>query len=96
LWRDSLPWLPTLDSTSTSIPRHSRFPELLLTRSARPFSCSATLDDPWGAGSRNLDASLFKDFRLRELLTMGNAAFGKLSGSQTVGRQVQFGLKLVW
>jgi hypothetical protein len=28
--------------------------------------------------------------------TVGNAAFGKLSGSQTVGRQVQFGLKLVW
>jgi len=47
-------------------------------------------------GSRNPDASLFKDFRLRELLTMGNAAFGKLSDSQTVGRQVQFGLKLVW
>jgi hypothetical protein len=76
-----------------------------------------------GPGSRNLDASLFKDFRLAErrrvefraeafnltntptfqlpnarsaVLTVGNAAFGKLSGSQTVGRQVQFGLKLVW
>ncbi len=74
-------------------------------------------------GSRNLDASLFKDFRLGErrraefrseafnltntptfslpnarsaVLTVGNAAFGKLSGSQTVGRQVQFGLKLIW
>jgi hypothetical protein len=74
-------------------------------------------------GSRNLDASLFKDIRLGErrhvefrteafnltntptftlpnarsaVLTVGNAAFGKLSGSQTVGRQVQFGLKLVW
>jgi len=47
-------------------------------------------------GSRNPVASLFKDFRLRELLTMGNAAFGKLSGSQTVGHQVQFGMKLVW
>jgi hypothetical protein len=30
------------------------------------------------------------------VLTVGNAAFGKLSGSQTVGRQLQFGLKLVW
>ena len=29
-------------------------------------------------------------------LTFGNAAFGKLAGSQTVGRQVQFGLKLLW
>jgi hypothetical protein len=74
-------------------------------------------------GSRNLDASLFKDIRLAErrrlefrteafnltntptftlpnarsaVLTVGNAAFGKLSGSQTVGRQIQFGLKLVW
>jgi hypothetical protein len=28
-------------------------------------------------------------------LTFGNAAFGKLSGSQTVGRQIQFGLKLL-
>ena len=76
-----------------------------------------------GPGSKNLDASLFKDFRLGErrliqfrteafnltntptftlpnsrsaVLTVGNAAFGKLSGSQTVGRQVQFGLKLIW
>jgi hypothetical protein len=74
-------------------------------------------------GSRNMDASLFKDIRLGErrhvefrteafnltntptftlpnarsaVLTVGNAAFGKLAGSQTVGRQVQFGLKLVW
>jgi hypothetical protein len=74
-------------------------------------------------GSKNLDASLFKDFRLAErkrlefraeafnltntptftlpnsrsaVLTVGNAAFGKLSGSQTVGRQLQFGLKLLW
>jgi hypothetical protein len=74
-------------------------------------------------GSKNLDASLFKDFRLTErrrlefraeafnltntptftlpnsrsaVLTVGNAAFGKLSGSQTVGRQLQFGLKLIW
>jgi len=30
------------------------------------------------------------------VLTVGNPAFGKLSGSQTVGRQVQFGLKLLW
>jgi hypothetical protein len=30
------------------------------------------------------------------VLTVGNAAFGKLSGSQTVGRQIQFGLKLLW
>jgi hypothetical protein len=29
-------------------------------------------------------------------LTVGNAAFGQLAGSQTVGRQVQFGLKLLW
>jgi hypothetical protein len=29
-------------------------------------------------------------------LTVGNAAFGKLVGSQTVGRQVQFGLKLLY
>jgi len=54
------------------------------------------LFDHAGRCSRNPDASLFKDFRLRELLTMGNAAFSKLSDSQTVGRQVQFGLKLVW
>ena len=76
-----------------------------------------------GPGSKNIDASLFKEFRLTEtkrvqfraeafnltntptftlpnarsaVLTVGNAAFGKLSGSQTVGRQVQFGLKLIW
>jgi Carboxypeptidase regulatory-like domain/TonB dependent receptor len=30
------------------------------------------------------------------VLTVGNPAFGKLSGSQTVGRQIQFGLKLIW
>jgi hypothetical protein len=30
------------------------------------------------------------------VLTLGNPAFGKLSGSQTVGRQIQFGLKLIW
>jgi hypothetical protein len=30
------------------------------------------------------------------VLTVGNAAFGKSSGSQTVGRQVQFGIKVVW
>ncbi len=29
-------------------------------------------------------------------LTVGNAGFGKLSSSQSVGRQLQFGLKLVW
>ena len=29
-------------------------------------------------------------------LTVGDPAFGKLTGSQTVGRQVQFGLKLLW
>jgi len=29
-------------------------------------------------------------------LAVGNASFGKLSSSQTVGRQVQFGLKLMW
>lgn len=76
-----------------------------------------------GPGSRNVDASLFKDIRLTEqrrlefraeafnltntptftlasagsaVLTVGNAAFGKLSGSQTVGWQIQFGLKLIW
>jgi len=27
-------------------------------------------------------------------LTVGNAAFGKLTGSGSVGRQIQFGLKL--
>ena len=30
------------------------------------------------------------------VLTVGNAAFGKLSSSQTVGRQVQFGLKFIY
>ena len=76
-----------------------------------------------GPGSRNLDFSLFKEFRITERtrlqfrgeafnvsntptftlpsatssgLTWGNANFGKLSGSQTVGRQIQFGLKLLW
>ena len=76
-----------------------------------------------GPGSRNLDFSLFKEFKTSERtrlqfrgeafnlsntptftlpaalspgLTFGNAAFGKLSGSQTVGRQIQFGLKLLW
>jgi hypothetical protein len=29
-------------------------------------------------------------------LTVGNAGFGKLASAQTVGRQVQFGMKLVW
>jgi hypothetical protein len=29
-------------------------------------------------------------------LTVGNASFGKLSSSQTVGRQLQGGLKLIW
>ncbi len=29
-------------------------------------------------------------------LTVGNAGFGKLGSSQTVGRQLQGGLKLVW
>lgn len=29
-------------------------------------------------------------------LTVGNPQFGQLSGSQTVGRQLQFGLKLMW
>jgi len=29
-------------------------------------------------------------------LTVGNASFGKLGSAQTVGRQVQFGLKLLW
>ena len=29
-------------------------------------------------------------------LTVGNASFGKLASSQTVGRQLQGGLKLVW
>ena len=29
-------------------------------------------------------------------LTVGDAAFGKLTGSQTVGRQIQFGLKFLW
>jgi len=29
-------------------------------------------------------------------LTVGNSAFGKLVGSQTVGRQVQFGLKFLF
>jgi hypothetical protein len=76
-----------------------------------------------GPGSRNLDFSLFKEFRTTEktmlqfraeafnltntptftlpgartsALTVGNATFGKLTGSQTVGRQLQFGLKLLW
>ena len=29
-------------------------------------------------------------------LTVGDPAFGRLTGSQTVGRQVQFGLKFLW
>jgi len=29
-------------------------------------------------------------------LTVGNPAFGKLVGSQTVGRQIQFGLKFLF
>jgi hypothetical protein len=29
-------------------------------------------------------------------LTVGNPQFGQLAGSQTVGRQLQFGLKLIW
>ncbi len=29
-------------------------------------------------------------------LTVGDPAFGKLTGSQTVGRQIQFGLKFLW
>ena len=29
-------------------------------------------------------------------LTVGNSAFGQLTSSQTVGRQLQFGLKLLW
>jgi hypothetical protein len=29
-------------------------------------------------------------------LSVGNASFGKLASSQTVGRQVQFGLKFLW
>ena len=29
-------------------------------------------------------------------LTVGNSAFGKLASSQSVGRQLQFGLKLIW
>lgn len=76
-----------------------------------------------GPGQRNLDFSVFKDFKLGEKnrvefraesfnltntptfnlpgptsasLTVGNASFGKLGSSQTVGRQLQFGLKLVW
>jgi hypothetical protein len=76
-----------------------------------------------GPDQRNLDFSVFKDFKLGEKnrvefraesfnptntptfnlpsptsasLTVGNASFGKLGSSQTVGRQLQFGLKLVW
>jgi hypothetical protein len=76
-----------------------------------------------GPGSRNLDLSMFKEFRTSEksmlqfraeafnlsntptftlpnarsnLLTVGNAAFGKLVGSQSVGRQIQFGLKFLF
>ena len=76
-----------------------------------------------GPGSRNLDLSMFKEFRTSEktllqfraeafnlsntptftlptavsaALTVTNAAFGKLTGSQTVGRQIQFGLKFLW
>jgi len=79
-----------------------------------------------GPGARNLDLSLFKEFRhfapsdtmalqfraeafnlsntptfqlpsaVSAALTVGNPSFGKLSGSQSVGRQVQFGLKLIW
>ena len=76
-----------------------------------------------GPSQRNLDFSVFKDFRLGEkrriefraesfnltntpyftlssptsaALTVGNAGFGKLASSQTVGRQLQFGFKVVW
>lgn len=76
-----------------------------------------------GPGQRNVDLSLFKNFRMGEkrrvefraeafnlsntptfnlpsptsaALTVGNSGFGKLGSSQSVGRQVQFGLKFVW
>ena len=76
-----------------------------------------------GPGSRNVDLSMFKEFRTSEktmlqfraeafnlsntptftlptavsaALTVTNSAFGKLTGSQTVGRQIQFGLKFLW
>jgi len=74
-------------------------------------------------GQRNLDFSLFKNFKSSERtsvqfraeafnlsntpafsipnarsaqLTVGNPAFGRLTGSGSVGRQVQFGLKFLW
>lgn len=76
-----------------------------------------------GPGSRNLDFSVFKSFRVTEgssiqfraeafnltntptfilpsarsaALTVGNPNFGKLAGSGSVGRQLQFGLKFLF
>jgi hypothetical protein len=76
-----------------------------------------------GPGTTNLDASVFRNFAIRErlnlqfraeafnlsntpafflpsaaspVLTIGNANFGKLNASSSTGRQLQFGLKLLF
>jgi len=76
-----------------------------------------------GPGSKNLDFSLFKNFKMTErvnlqfraeafnftnsptfnlpsasnsALTIGNTNFGKLTSSSATGRQIQFGLKLLF
>jgi Carboxypeptidase regulatory-like domain/TonB dependent receptor-like, beta-barrel len=76
-----------------------------------------------GPGTTNLDASLFRNFAIREhlnvqfraeafnvsntpafflpsaaspALTIGNANFGRLTSSSATGRQLQFGLKLLF
>lgn len=76
-----------------------------------------------GPGTTNLDASVFRNFAMRErfnlqfraeafnlsntpafflpsaaspVLTIGNPSFGKLNASSSTGRQLQFGLKLLF
>jgi hypothetical protein len=77
-----------------------------------------TLPDVRGPGLKNLDFSLFKNFRLVERMSLqfraesfnltntpsfsdpnqnfSVAAFGQITGTSNIARQVQFGLKLLW